>query len=388
MAQFRYHGFDARGLSVAGEIAANSEAEAASLLRKKGIAVDGLGKSRVTDVTQPAMTLETARLLEDLSLLLEAGYTYPKAVSYLAGNGTGKLRRHALQDVMTLLSEGMSFARCLERTGLVGGSHAAMLDIAEHLNRTTQTLSGISSDIRSRLAFRASIRKALAYPAFLLCAVMVVIAIFLFLIFPTIEGIYKDSGMELPLVFVIIDVARSVGRTMLVLLAFTPLLLAKGIRSRVLKTLSRGVGHVPIAAALHQLAAMRNFLAVLEIAIGSGASVKSAFQSARSVVDSNDGLYADISEKIMRGQDVATLRPALKSLEIPLNLIDVGLRTNRLAPCLGQAKAHVEEEISKRTELLTAIAGPAATEPPRLCRRPQLVRSRVYDKQNDEQIFS
>ncbi|GAA4186181.1 hypothetical protein GCM10023069_69850 [Shinella granuli] len=29
-----------------------------------------------------------------------------------------------------------------------------------------------------------------------------------------------------------------------------------------------------------------------------------------------------------------------------------------------------------------------AYEPPRLCRRPQLVRSRVYDKQNDEQIFS
>jgi hypothetical protein len=29
-----------------------------------------------------------------------------------------------------------------------------------------------------------------------------------------------------------------------------------------------------------------------------------------------------------------------------------------------------------------------AGEPPRLCRRPQLVRSRVYDKQNDEQIFS
>ena len=27
-------------------------------------------------------------------------------------------------------------------------------------------------------------------------------------------------------------------------------------------------------------------------------------------------------------------------------------------------------------------------DPPRLCRRPQLVRSRVYDKQDDEQIFS
>ena len=28
------------------------------------------------------------------------------------------------------------------------------------------------------------------------------------------------------------------------------------------------------------------------------------------------------------------------------------------------------------------------TEPRRICRRPQLVRSRVYDKQNDEQILS
>lgn len=29
-----------------------------------------------------------------------------------------------------------------------------------------------------------------------------------------------------------------------------------------------------------------------------------------------------------------------------------------------------------------------AAEPPRLCQRPQLVRSRVYDKQDDEQILS
>lgn len=33
-------------------------------------------------------------------------------------------------------------------------------------------------------------------------------------------------------------------------------------------------------------------------------------------------------------------------------------------------------------------AGLSRSEPPRLCRRPHLVRSRVYDKQDDEQILS
>ncbi|WP_281977684.1 DMT family transporter [Pseudorhizobium flavum] len=40
------------------------------------------------------------------------------------------------------------------------------------------------------------------------------------------------------------------------------------------------------------------------------------------------------------------------------------------------------------TFLLLQYASMRLPEPPRLCRRPQLVRSRVYDKQNDEQIFS
>jgi cell division protein FtsI (penicillin-binding protein 3) len=39
-------------------------------------------------------------------------------------------------------------------------------------------------------------------------------------------------------------------------------------------------------------------------------------------------------------------------------------------------------------KLALVLPGIDWSEPPRLGRRPQLVRSRVYDKQDDEQIFS
>ncbi|WP_162895194.1 hypothetical protein [Rhizobium terrae] len=45
----------------------------------------------------------------------------------------------------------------------------------------------------------------------------------------------------------------------------------------------------------------------------------------------------------------------------------------------------LESDIAQISTLVLLFS---ESEPHRVCRRPQLVRSRVYDKQNDEQIFS
>ena len=60
----------------------------------------------------------------------------------------------------------------------------------------------------------------------------------------------------------------------------------------------------------------------------------------------------------------------------------------------GYERRDVQQNGSYHLFRLVDLTSPACSlldtwyEPRRVCRRPQLVRSRVYDKQNDEQIFS
>ena len=101
---------------------------------------------------------------------------------------------------------------------------------------------------------------------------------------------------------------------------------------------------------------------------------------------------------------------SLKEMYYVENMLVPALRRIADAVTNDQLKVVIEEHIEETTEhvellrrvfpLIGTIADgekclaveglieQADVEPHRVCRRPQLVRSRVYDKQNDEQILS
>mgnify|MGYP000557273877 CR=1 FL=1 len=223
MAIFTYKGINSQGERVTGEIQAEQKSEVISLLAAKKIKPISIETSNKkaqgnnsthefenfysTPKKKKGFTVKkkkgsevTLPFLKNLLVLIKSGLSLGDALKLL-GNRLQDSQQHDLCDVLwRKISEGYSLADAMRaQPNYFDSSVCNLVAVGEDSGNLPLVLERITNHITETKRLQKEMINNLAYPAFIVFMVMVVVIIFLYVLLPRIEDMLNTLGGEMNL---------------------------------------------------------------------------------------------------------------------------------------------------------------------------------------------
>lgn len=202
MPRYSYSALSQNGVVMRGEDVAVSAEELARQLAERGLFVQKIRSSA------PRLRLfrrETAKPEEfllfnhEFTALIRAGLTIPDALGLVAdrpdNHRFSQVLRRVYDDVRggALLSEA-----CARHPEVFDALYLSALRTGEKTGDLRAVLARYQDYLRHRVALRKKIGRAMAYPLFLLVALVLILAVLFAFVLPRFVAMYADFGANLP----------------------------------------------------------------------------------------------------------------------------------------------------------------------------------------------
>lgn len=175
MARYRFEALNADGVMLSGDLAAESEREAARTLERRGLAVVSLVPAtapRRKPATRQRLRLQDMVLaFHELATMLNAGVALVEAVSAQARSAAHPRIAAAFDGIATGLKRGQPFTEALTASGLpLPAYFATLVRAGEQAGMLAQVLRDGVAQMEYEDGVRKDIRHALTYPTILVLA--------------------------------------------------------------------------------------------------------------------------------------------------------------------------------------------------------------------------
>jgi type IV pilus assembly protein PilC len=191
---FRYEGLAPDGGTVLGTIDAASEAEGRERLRSLTLSIRAF--EPITPIrTTPLNADDLAAFNDQLAQLARAGLPVEQGLKLLAGDmSRGRLRR-AVEAVSNDLHRGMTLPQAIDaHRRAFPPLYANVVDAGIRTNNLPAVLFNLSKHLDLTRRIRASVSRAVAYPAMVLLAIVIVSAFLSAYVLPTMMAIFEGEG--------------------------------------------------------------------------------------------------------------------------------------------------------------------------------------------------
>ncbi|WP_448384656.1 type II secretion system F family protein [Desulfosoma sp.] len=373
MPKFVWKGINRKGQKVQGEIEALSITIARQMLERQGLSLKSL-KPKPKDLLEYIPALQEKVKEKDLvlftrqfSTMIDAGLPIIQCLEILQDQTENKAFRKVLRVLKKDVEEGATFSEALRKhpkvfdqlfvnlvaTGEAGG----ILDV---------TLTRLAAYLEKVASLKKKVRGAMTYPAIVVAIAVIVIALILIYVIPVFAGLFKDAGVSLPAMTVVVmtisDFTKNYFHWILLGLILVGILFGRFRTTRRGRDMTDRIFlRIPVFGTLLKKVALARVTRTLGTMLSSGVPILESMELVAATAGNTvvEKAVRDVQQAVSQGKTLA--EPLQQSGVFPpmvVHMVSVGEATGALDSMLSKVADFYDEEVDATVEALTSLLEP------------------------------
>ncbi len=304
----------------------------------------------------------------NMGSMIEAGLPVARALGVMERQTKNKKFKEIIQSINTKLKGGVSFSEGLEGfPKIFPPIFISMVHAGEESGNLSNSLKIVASQLDKSNKLKKKIRGALMYPTIILIAMLIVGALMLIFIVPTLTATFKELNVDLPMsTQIIISVSDFLkNNTILALILLASLITGFVIFKRQpkgKKIVDTLVLKIPVVGTMVQETNSARVSRTLSSLLTAGVEVVKALEITSEVIQNTKfkKVLTYAQEQIQRGSTMSSIfqeneeyYPALVN-----EMMAVGEETGKLPEMLLRVAVFYEDEVDQKTKNMSTIIEP------------------------------
>lgn len=304
----------------------------------------------------------------NLAVMVSAGLSLTKALGALAEESANPKFKEVVRDIAATVTKGKSFADSLRaHQKIFGDLFINMVEVGETTGKLTLVLKLTASQMKKDHDLKSRVKGAMMYPTIIILALIIIGALMMVYVVPTLTQTIKALGVALPpttqLIIFISDLLANYAVYVLIgalifATACWQILKIKKVKEQIHKL----VINLPVFGQLIKKLNIARFCRTLAYLIVSGVPITRSLEITSSVLGNSvyrKAVFASSSE-VQKGKPLNEIFKNYPKIFQPLviQMIQVGEETGKLSDLLLRLAMFFEEDVNNTTKNLSTVIEP------------------------------
>jgi type IV pilus assembly protein PilC len=372
---YKYMAYDTQGAEIEGILQGDSQQDILLWLKGRGytpISVDSIKLTGVKEVKGRrrfhVRSEDLASFCWQLNTMVDGGVSITEAVDTIVEDINNRQLQDVLKQVSDKMKSGQSIYESVQEFPRVFNNlFCAMIKAGETSGMLTTVLQRLANYYDRRDQLKRKIRRAMAYPIFVVSFVVLIVVVMMVFLIPRFEEIFESFGNELPAFtrmfmggyrMIVDNVLFVLGGIFAIIMLIIFYNKTKSGHER----FSRFLLRLPIMGKLLQYAFLAGFARTSSTLLGAGVSVLEAFEIIQGMTR-NDVIrdtMDKIRDTIAEGVSIAVSMSGNKIFPpLLVKMTQVGEQSGSLPEVLDRSSDYYERKVDSAIDTMVGILEPA-----------------------------